>query len=243
MTALRDWAKQPAAVSPLEADAATDRAGVLVSAERQRIASALHDEVSQLLFGMVSRARRAVELHADDRAELLATVELLAEQLHEVQQRLRGVITRCGPSDPSEAVPAATQRDLDDFTARTGTATHLVLTGRPEHLPPTTERVALSCLRQALFNIERHAGAGLVIVTLDYQPDRLRLVVQDDGTGLPTEFEPRVVPVDGHHWGFTSMAAQVERLGGAVELRRVDEGGAQLRVQLPRARPTLAEAR
>jgi signal transduction histidine kinase len=70
---------------------------------------------------------------------------------------------------------------------------------------------------------------------LDYRPDRLRLVVQDDGRGLPAGFEPRVVPADGHHWGFTSMAEQVEQLGGAVELRQVEQGGTQLRVQLPRA--------
>jgi sensor histidine kinase regulating citrate/malate metabolism len=31
------------------------------------------------------------------------------------------------------------------------------------------------------------------------------------------------------------MAEQVEQLGGAVELRQVEQGGTQLRVQLPRA--------
>jgi signal transduction histidine kinase len=212
-----------------------DLATLRVSAERQRIAGALHDEVSQLLFAMAARARRAYELHAEDPAELRATVRLLGEQLQEAQDRLRAVIRGCGPTAAEDAVPATTQRNLDDFTDRTGITTHLLLSGRPEHLAPAVERVALSCLRQALFNIERHAGAHLVMVTLDYRPDRLRLVVQDDGRGLPAGFEPRVVPADGHHWGFTSMAEQVEQLGGAVELRQVEQGGTQLRVQLPRA--------
>ena len=211
-----------------------DHADLRVSAERQRIASALHDEVSQLLFAMAGRARRSYELHADDPAELHATVRLLTEQLQEAQDRLRGVIRACGPTAAEDGVPATTQRNLDDFSDRTGITAHLLLHGQPEYLPPPVERVALNCLRQALFNIERHAAASLVIVTLDYRPDRLRLVVQDDGRGLPAGFEPRAVPSDGHHWGFTSMAEQVERLGGEVELRRVDEGGTQLRVQLPR---------
>jgi signal transduction histidine kinase len=211
-----------------------DHTALRVSAERQRIASALHDEVSQLLFAMAGRARRAHELHSDDLAELRRTVATLNEQLQEAQDRLRGVIRDCGPAAAEDGIPATTQRNLDDFTDRTGVTAHLLLHGRPEHLPPSVERVALNCLRQALFNIERHAGAGLVIVTLDYRPDRLRLVVQDDGRGLPAGFEPRAVPADGHHWGFTSMAEQVERLGGSVELRRVEEGGTQLRVQLPR---------
>lgn len=217
-----------------------DRIGLKVSAERQRIASALHDDVSQLLFAMAARARRAHELHANDPAELYATVGLLADHLQEAQERLRDVIRACGPASAADTVPAAAQRDLDDFTDRTGVTSHLLVRGRPEHLPPPVERAALSCLRQALFNIERHAHAGLSIVTLDYRADRLCLVVQDDGRGLPDGFEPRAVPADGHHWGFTSMAEQVERLGGSVELRRVpgdeddDQHGTQLRVQLPR---------
>lgn len=217
-----------------------DRIGLKVSAERQRIASALHDDVSQLLFAMAARARRAHELHADDPDELRATVGLLADQLQEAQQRLRDVIRGCGPFSAADTVPAAAQRDLDDFTDRTGVTSHLLVRGRPEHLPASVERVALSCLRQALFNIERHAHAGLAIVTLDYRADRLCLVVQDDGRGLPDGFEPRAVPADGHHWGFTSMAEQVERLGGSVLLRRVpgdggdDQRGTQLRVELPR---------
>jgi signal transduction histidine kinase len=216
-----------------------DCVGLKVSAERQRIASALHDDVSQLLFAMAARARRAHELHADDPVELRTTVRLLADQLQEAQERLRGVIRACGPVSATDTVPAAAQRDLDDFTDRTGVTSHLLVHGRPRHLPPPVERVALSCLRQALFNIERHAHAGLAIVTLNYRADRLCLVVQDDGCGLPDGFEPRAVPADGHHWGFTSMAEQVERLGGSVLLRRVpgdhsdDHGGTQLRVELP----------
>jgi signal transduction histidine kinase len=212
-----------------------------VSAERQRIAGALHDDVSQLIFGMIGRAKRAAELHPEDATELLNAVHVLIEQLQQTQDRLRAVIARSGPADPIEALPAATQRELDDFSARSGTASHLVLSGRPDALSATLERVTLNCLRQALFNIGRHARARVVVVTLEYRPDRVRLVVQDDGQGLPTGFEPRVVPVDGHHWGFTSMAQQAERQGGTVELRRID-GGTQLLLELPRPLSTYARA-
>ena len=210
-----------------------DHTALRVAAERQRIAGALHDEVSQLLFAMSARARRAYELHFDDLGELRNTLAALGDQLQEAQDRLRGVIRDCGPAAAEDGVPATTQRNIDDFSDRTGVAAHLMVHGLPDHLPPSVERVALNCLRQALFNIERHAEASLVIVTLDYRVDLLRLVVQDDGRGLPDGFEPRAVPSGGHHWGFTSMAEQVELLGGSVALRRVDEGGTQLRVQLP----------
>lgn len=242
MTALRDWAAgvrtthraSAQVVADLQGERALDRASRRVSAERQRLASALHDHVSPLLFAMAARARRAAERPEASPDELREALRALTEELEEAQCRLRGVITEAGPASPVETVPTATQRDLDDFTERTGAGTHLLLQGHPEHLPPAMERVALSCLRQALFNIERHAKASLVVVTLDYQPHLFTLVVQDDGRGLPEGFEPRVVPANGHHWGFTSMAEKVERIGGSVVLRPLDEGGTQLRVTLPR---------
>lgn len=244
MTALRDWtepARQPSGVRAApERTAAPDRVQLVRGAERQRLASALHDEVSPLLFAMGGGVRQALELVAADPAAVRGVLIRLGEQLELAQQRLRDVIASRSPSDPLDSVPVATQRDIDDFTARTGIATQLVMRGRPERLAPPVERVALNCVRQALFNIERHAGARLVVITLDYRADRLLVVVQDDGLGLPAGFEPRAVPAEGHHWGFTSMAEQVERLGGAIELRQAEEGGTQLRLQLPRRSPAEA---
>ena len=240
MTALRDWASQASPAHATLSGAAmvsTARAELQVGAERQRIASELHDEVGPLLFAMSCRARLARELHAADPVELLATIEALEIELQETHQKLRGVISGCAPSEPSETVPVATQRDLDAFADRTGLAAHLLVDGPPIQLPTALERTTLSCLRQALFNIERHASARTVVVTLDYRSDRVCLVVQDDGLGLTSDFEPQVVPAKDHHWGFSSMARQVERLGGSVRLRGVEGGGAQLRVQLPLEAP------
>lgn len=232
MTALRDWIGSVRSAAP-----ASDHAGPKVNAERQRIALALHDDVAPLLFAMGSRIGRALAENADtaDADALLGTLRTLDQELRGAQDRLRAVIRASGPGEPAEAVPAATQRDIEAFTERTGVPAHLVVRGVPAQLPAAVERVSLYCLRQALVNIERHAHATLAVVTLDYRRDHLGLVVQDDGLGLPAGFEPRAVPVNGH-WGFTSMAEQVERLGGSVRLHKADEGGTRLRVELPVAR-------
>lgn len=244
MTALRDWAATVRILEPVrdtgpDEDAAgtVDGAALRAGAERQRIALDLHDDVAPLLFAMASRVRRALDenegAEEPDAQQLLATLRTLADELQNTQDQLRAVIRNCAPVEPSEAVPTAAQRDIDAFTERTGVVAHLLVQGRPTNLPVAVERVALNCLRQALVNVDQHADASTAIITLAYQRDRFCLVVQDDGLGLPAGFEPRAVPVEGHHWGFTSMAEQVERLGGTVLLRRIDEGGTQLRVELP----------
>lgn len=247
MTALRDWtATVRSAGRPIDhasddlegtPTAAVDPVGLKIAAERQRIALELHDEVAPLLFGMATRIGRTLGEAPDqavgrDGEAVRATLRILDRELRTAQDRLRAVIRSGEPDDPGEAIPAATQRDVEAFTDRTGIPAHLVVRGLPVPLPVTVERVTLHCLRQALVNVERHADAGVVVVTLEYRRDRVSLVLQDDGRGLPAGYEPRSVPLNGH-WGFTSMAEQVERLGGSVQLRRIDEGGTLLRVDLP----------
>lgn len=204
-----------------------------VAAERQRIAGALHDDVSSLLFAAAVAAAQAQTQAGTDTAALTAALARVGEQVLLASDRLRDVLHSCTPVEPVQGVPVAVQRDLDEFGSRTGTDTHLVVRGRVRALPPGVERAALNCLRQALFNVERHARAGTVVVTVEYAPETVTLVVQDDGRGLPVGFEPRAVPDDGRHWGYASMARQVERCGGGVDLADVEDGGTRLRVSLP----------
>lgn len=204
-----------------------------VAAERQRIAGMLHDDVSTALFAIAAGVQRAELVASDDVEELRRTIARVGEQVLEASDKLREVLRSCTPGDPSEGVPAAAQRDLDDLNDRSGLYAHLVVRGPVRAVPPSVERAALNCLRQALFNIERHADATTVVVALHYLPESFVLVVQDDGRGLPAEYEPRVIPIAGHHWGFASMARQVEQRGGELELTSTEDGGTRLRVRLP----------
>lgn len=218
---------------PEEPSADTTQAARRVAAERQRIAGLLHDDVSSALFAAAATIQRAELLPAADADELRRALARVGDQVHEAAERLREVLRTCTPVDPADGVPAAAQRDLDDLGERTGIYAHLVLRGTPRALSPGVERTVLNCLRQALFNIERHAAATTVVVALQYLPEELVLVVQDDGCGLPAGYEPRAVPVDGHHWGFTSMARQVEQRGGELDLTGDEDGGTRLRIRLP----------
>jgi signal transduction histidine kinase len=215
--------------------AAQQQTTLRVGQERQRLAGALHDDVGQLLFAINAAARRATELKQSMRPHLqldaaIAHVEDLAAL---AATRLREALADLTPTTPMDRLPVAAQRDLDDFSERSGVLAYLLVPQDARAVPPEVETAVLSCLRQALFNVERHADASLVIVTLDFAPDSLSLVVQDDGQGVPDGFTARAVPDDGHYWGSASMLRQIEQLGGRVRLGPGEEGGLQLHVWLP----------
>lgn len=201
--------------------------------ERQRMAGTLHDDVGSMLFAIGAAAKRAKELAADQVPEMVRLVDQIEQHTRVASESLRDILSDMAPAAPGVRVPVAAQRDLDDFRDRHGIPAHLLVQGVPTALPPRVERTLLACLRQALFNVERHAGASLVMATLEYQPGWISLAVQDDGLGPPEGFEPPAVPSESHHWGFTSTLREVDRLGGTASLLRQESGGALLRVRLP----------
>lgn len=215
-------------------------------AERQRIASALHDDVSSLLFAASATAQRAGydgDLGTD---ELRAMLHRVGEQVREASDRLRSVLRGCAPESTdgtgttgatADHVPAAARRDLLDLAARTGITTRLVLRGRARPLGHDGDAALLGCLRLSLFNVERHADARSVEVTLHYAasaPGGVVLEVVDDGRGLPDGFVASALPrPDGTGWGWASVLRRAEQRGGRAELAPAPHGGTRVRVHLP----------
>jgi signal transduction histidine kinase len=77
-----------------------------------------------------------------------------------------------------------------------------------------------------LTNVQRHAQARQVWLGLALHPDRLTLLVSDDGRGFPPEAEAR-------GFGLRGMRERIEMLGGTLDLEERPGGGAQLRITLP----------
>ena len=206
-----------------------------VHAERLRIASNLHDDVGQLLFSIgVAAAQMASAVTEGPLAESALHIE---QQAQLATRRMREAFDALAPSDCHETIPVALRRELEDLGDRAGLATHLVVRGMPRVLPARVETALVAGVRQALFNIEQHAAANLVIVTLHFEEDRVTLVVQDDGQGLPDGFELQAIPRGEHNWGLTSLLRRVEHLGGVLEMTPNEDGGTTLRMTIPCTTP------
>ncbi|MDF2706062.1 MAG: two-component sensor histidine kinase, partial [Nonomuraea muscovyensis] len=74
-------------------------------------------------------------------------------------------------------------------------------------------------------NIRRHADATHARVLLQRRPEELRVVVEDDGRGLP----------DGHRAGvgLASMRERAAELGGVCVIGPAAERGTRVEVRLP----------
>jgi two-component system, OmpR family, sensor kinase len=123
--------------------------------------------------------------------------------------------------------------DYPQRTVSTRVDDHLVVTGRPDYF----ERL----LANALSNVARHTGgADPVRVTLDSDGQRVRLVVEDGGPGLPDGAygaaperfrrfdDARSRATGGSGLGLSIMADVTSALGGTLTTARSDLGGLAL---------------
>ncbi|HEX3606443.1 MAG TPA: histidine kinase [Candidatus Dormibacteraeota bacterium] len=206
-----------------------------VSAERQRIGRELHDSLGPLLFGIGISARKARE-RAGDVPDLVADLDDIQSQASSASSQLREALRQLAPIASECAFSSVLQMQVQPFTQRSGIPVSLVVLGSPRTLTATVQGVLLSSVREGLHNIERHAGAASVVITVKYDPERVTLVVQDDGRGLPARFELGVAPDHDRGWGLPAILGRAQSLGGDISLFNNDDGGATLRVCIPTGR-------
>ena len=74
-----------------------------------------------------------------------------------------------------------------DWAERFGISIDIQFIGDERRLPPDIETVVYRVVQEALTNILKHASARNVSIVLERRPQRLRLIVEDDGVGFDPE--------------------------------------------------------
>ena len=208
------------------------------AAERLRIAEQLHDTVGQLLFAIGASARR-LRSSDGDAVDLARIAGLIEGRAAEATTMLRGALRRLAPRTPEEDLPVTARLSLEEFSQTTGTPAHLVVLGDPRSLTADEACALLNVVREGLHNVAKHAGAGLVLVTLAYTPAAVQVVIQDDGVGLPRGFALSSIPGRGGSrpgaggFGLPTLLRRVQELGGSLEVRPGPQGGTTVRATLP----------
>jgi two-component system sensor histidine kinase UhpB len=183
-------------------------------AERRRIASGLHDEVGQVLTGVLLRLE-------DDE-----TKEAVRQALDEVRRIAREL--RPEMLEQLGLVSALTELSRK-FSDSSGVQVERHFASE---LPPLSDDAELAVYRvaqESLTNIARHADATRVRMTLQPGAGSVVLRVLDDGRGIPV---PEAFALNGHG-GLRGMRERALLVGGALAVKRGSEGGVEVRLEVP----------
>jgi signal transduction histidine kinase len=199
-----------------------------VERERLRLAAEIHDGLAQDL----ALAKREIALldseqTPDQAGESRARLREAVGAAHRiVRARLEDLSTRVPIGGLRDAVAAACDRARER-----GLPVELRSVAAVEPAEPEATAVVLRVLGEALANVERHAGAGRVLVTLDGENGALVLTVEDDGCGLDARDERGTG--DGH-FGIALMRERAASIGGRLTVGPGPAGGTLVRLEVPR---------
>jgi len=183
-------------------------------AERRRIASGLHDEVGQVLTGVLLR------LEDDETKE---AVRQALEEVRRIARELR----------PEMLEQLGLVSALTELSRKFADSSGIRVERRfATDLPPLSDDAELAVYRvaqESLTNIARHADASRVEIALQPGPESVVLRVVDDGRGIPI---PDPFTLNGHG-GLRGMRERALLVGGALAVKRAGEGGVEVRLEVP----------
>jgi signal transduction histidine kinase len=184
--------------------------------ERDRIARDLHDLIIQRIFAAGIQLQGA--LRSDDGANRISDV---ISSLDETIREIRKTIFSLESDDDGRSVRARILQEIDDSRAGLGFAPRLELHGPLDTMLDNAMADHLvAVVREALSNIVKHAGASDVLVRISVDPDRVELVVVDDGHGIG-DITRRS--------GLANIESRAQQHGGSVVIERESgEGGTRL---------------
>ena len=193
-------------------------------AERSGIARDLHDEVGQVLTGVLLQLNSIAEAAPEHRHELDQSRQAVRRALDEV----RRISSELRPEMLEHLGLVSALTELSTSFARL--AGVRVERDFPPSLPKLVPEIELAVYRiaqESLTNIARHAKASRVTIALEPSHDSVVLRVADDGRGFDG------VPVE--HGGLRSMRERALLVGGALAIKEAPEGGVEVRLEVPAA--------
>lgn len=208
--------------------AAAEREELAVLRERTRLARAMHDSLGHALVSVNVKLEAAQRLYAVDAArgaaELEATRALVRETMAELR---RSIADLRAPVPDRRDLPAALRRLAEEVSARGGLAV-AVEAGSGDAPAPAVAEALYMIAREALVNVERHAGAARAAVRVARDGAGWRLEVEDDGGGV----RPADLRRPGH-FGVVGMRERAGALGGDVRVSAGPGGGTRVAATIP----------
>lgn len=198
-----------------------------VQAVQMDIARDLHDTIGQNISYLRMKLEHLSETNSSRTPGLNTEIQQMSEVANESYDLVRGTLAML-QSGGSTSLIDLLARHGRVVSERAGFQIDFTSRGNIRPLPPQVMRQLFYIFREALHNIEKHAGASQVLVEMDRGESLLTLRIQDNGCG----FDPAGVPA-GQHYGLKFMRERIEKLKGSWTIQSAVGAGTQIMMHLP----------
>jgi signal transduction histidine kinase/ABC-type uncharacterized transport system substrate-binding protein len=197
--------------------------------ERSRIALELHDDINQRLAALrlqLSFLGRNLpaSMHAT-REGLTVANEHIAKLLNDIQAMSHRLYS---PSLMHVGLAQAAEALCREFSAAQHIDIEFYSENVSKDLPEEIRLCLFRVLQEALQNMSKHSGAGRGQVSLIEGPDRIEMIVSDEGTGFQAKR-----PSAGGGLGLPSMEQRLKLVNGQVFIDSEPGRGTVIQARIP----------
>ena len=201
-----------------------------IAEERQRrsIAGELHDTISQDLALMRIRLQvLASQVGKEQRQE----VQPIISQLDDVLKSTRDMTIQLSPPVLSQfGLDAAVDWLLKRVNAEEGFFIECCRQGKARRPDEDVETLLFRCFRELIINIQKHANANCVWVSLHFQPSGVEACVIDDGVG----FDVHQLKCNcDQGFGLFSIGERLNAIGGGMHVDSDRQNGTAVKIWAP----------
>jgi signal transduction histidine kinase len=214
------------AAAEVVAERARHAAEVAVHEERRRVALELHDTVGAMLFTLGAGIRRLGDEPGLDQT-VRARLSGIEQQAMEAAAALRGSLRVLSVPPEQVALGVALRELCTAFQDRTGTPARILTLTELPTLAGSRIGALAAAAREALLNVEKHAKAESVIVSVFALRAGVAVTVSDDGGGVVA------ARLGSAGLGLPATADRLARLGGTLSITTNDDGGVTLQAWVP----------
>ena len=198
------------------------------TAERNRVARDIHDGLGHHLTAIAVLLEKAAAFRDRDPVAADRAIDdaqgAARRALDDVRRSVRSLRAEPTPFRLASALDKLVRQVDDDRLAIT-----LDYTGDDSGYDPTALTALYRAAQEGITNAQRHAQASRVVLTVNCDQSSARLVVADDGRGIPPGREG---------FGLLGMRERVQLAGGSVDVHSGSGSGTRLTVTIPhRDRP------
>lgn len=201
-----------------------------IDLQRRRIAQDLHDTLAQnigyLRLKLDQLTCQPPPCIDEETGKVLERMHTTAEEAYE---QVRDLLDNLNPKTEDD-LRQSLWKLAQAICQRSGLKLRFNQIGLPYTIPVNVHHQVQFVAREALYNIEKHAGAEQVALQLVWLEEEIILKITDDGCG----FDPPEMNEAGHY-GLWIMEYRARELGGGLKVTRAEEGhGTEVTLWVPR---------
>ncbi len=202
--------------------------------ERKRIARDLHDETAQALYALTRQVdnfiRNSSGVLTPETTTFLTDLE---EQIRNTLQGVRRFSQNLRPPMLDDFGLMASLRWLvRDMQQRGSIETSLSVKGEEKRLAADVELAVFRVVQEALTNVEKHAQASKLEMTISFTAESLDILIKDNGKGFELSGELSDLPRGGR-LGLVGMDERVRLIGGKLDIESGTDKGTTVSIHVP----------